>query len=51
MTCEGAVLGDDLVVVEHLKLLGSVTADEVEQGLGSTGMLVQPVGAGPERRP
>ena len=37
------VLGDDLVVVQHLELLGGVTAHEVHDGLGATGVLVEPV--------
>lgn len=40
----GSVLGNDLVVVKHLKLLGGVTAHEVHDGLGTTGVLVEPVG-------
>ena len=35
-----SVLGNDLVVVQHLKLLSSVAAHEVHDGLGTTGVLV-----------
>lgn len=38
------ILGDDLIIVKHLELLGGVTAHEVEDGLGATGVLIEPVG-------
>lgn len=34
------VLGDNLVVVQHLELLSSVPAHEVHDSLGTTGVLV-----------
>lgn len=38
------ILGDDLVVVEHGEFLSGITAHEIEQGVGTTRVLVQPVG-------
>lgn len=38
------ILGNDLVVVQHLKLLSGVTAHEVENGVDATGVLLEPVG-------
>lgn len=38
------ILGNDLVVVQHLKLLSGVTAHEVEDGVDATGVLLEPVG-------
>lgn len=39
----GRILGDDLVVVQHLKLLGGVAAHEVHDSLGTAGVLLEPV--------
>lgn len=39
-----SVLGDNLVIVEHSELLGSITTHEVVQGVGATGVLIDPVG-------
>lgn len=38
------VLGDDLVVVQHGKLLGGITAHEVQDGVDTAGVLLNPVG-------
>lgn len=38
------VLGDDLVVVQHLKLLSGIAAHEVENSLDTAGVVLQPVG-------
>jgi len=38
------ILGNDLIIMEHLKLLSGITAHEVEQRLRAAGVLVQPVG-------
>lgn len=40
----GGVLGDDLVVVQHGKLLGGITAHEVQDGVDTAGVLLDPVG-------
>lgn len=40
----GGILGNDLIVVQHLKLLSGVTAHEVENGVDATGVLLEPVG-------
>ncbi|KAH6609442.1 hypothetical protein Trco_002788 [Trichoderma cornu-damae] len=40
----GGVLGYDLVVVQHLKLLGGVAPHEVENGVDAAGVLLEPVG-------
>ena len=37
------VLGDNLVIVEHSKLLGSITTHEVVQGVCAAGVLIYPV--------
>lgn len=38
-----SVLGDNLIVVEHLKLLASVLTHMGEEGLRTTGVLIEPV--------
>jgi len=38
------VLGDNLIVVEHSELLGSITTHEVVQGVSTAGVLIDPVG-------
>lgn len=39
-----SVLGDNLIVVKHLKLLSGITAHEVHDSLGTTRVLIEPVG-------
>lgn len=40
----GSVLGDNLIVVKHLKFLSGVTAHKVHDSLGTTRVLIEPVG-------
>jgi hypothetical protein len=40
----GSILGDDFIIVQHLKLLSCISTHEVHESLRSTWVLVQPVG-------
>lgn len=39
-----SILGNDLIIVKHLKLLRGITTHEVKDSLRTTGVLIEPVG-------